>query len=289
MARLAIGHPTTHGPPLGRRDTDTPFNTAPQLRAQLVQLQNTLSLLMNKPAFLLQPLGSAHRQKATQKKRVTTIHRHFHKQLLESLTTSPVDSAVPFSQAASHTGPHLMQPSTKADEAADRCVRVAVARRLMLPHPAGANPADLVRTCPNKSAAGQICTKQVDGTAAPLLRLSVRRRCRLQACCSGQMPSRCDTLTQWHQGADRTGGASPHSYRERSAGARAHGPFFLTSTVPPRTWMSPHCASFFQQPGALCCSQHPPMSPPDPCSFTSPCVSSGSTRIIFLLSPGTSL
>ena len=117
------------------QDTDTLFNTAPQLRAQLVQLQTTLSLQMNKPAFLLQPLGSALRQKTTQKKLVTKIHRHFHKQLLESLTTSPVDSAVLHSQAASHTGPHLMQPSSKADEADDRCFRVAAARRLMLPTP----------------------------------------------------------------------------------------------------------------------------------------------------------
>ena len=51
------------------RDTDTLFNTAPQLRAQLVQLQTTLSpLQMNKPAILLKPLGSAIRQKTTQKK-----------------------------------------------------------------------------------------------------------------------------------------------------------------------------------------------------------------------------
>ena len=130
------------------RDTDTLFNTAPQLQAQLVQLQTTLSLQMNKPAFLLKPLGSALRQKNTQKKRVTTIQRHFHKQLLESLTTSLVDHSVLLSQAASHTGPHLMQPSSKAYDAEDRSFRVAVAWRLMLPHPAAANPADVVRTGP---------------------------------------------------------------------------------------------------------------------------------------------
>ena len=39
------------------RDTDTHFNTAPKLRAHLVQLQTALSLQMNKPAFLLKPLG----------------------------------------------------------------------------------------------------------------------------------------------------------------------------------------------------------------------------------------
>ena len=130
------------------QDTDTLFNTAPQLRAQLVQLQTTLSLQMNKPALLLKPLGSALRQKTTQKKRVTTFQRHSHKQLLESLTTSPVDSAVLFTQTASHTGANLMQPSREADEADDRCFRVAVAKRLMLPYPAAANPADVVRTGP---------------------------------------------------------------------------------------------------------------------------------------------
>ena len=49
-----------------------------------------------------------------------------------------------------------MQPSSEAYEAEDRCFRVAVARRLMLLHPAAANSAGVVRTCPkkNKSAAG---------------------------------------------------------------------------------------------------------------------------------------
>ena len=75
---------------------------------------------MNKPAFLLTPLGSALRQKTTQKKRVTTIQGHFHKQLLASLTTSPVDRAALLSQSTSHTGAHLMQPSSGAYEAEDR-------------------------------------------------------------------------------------------------------------------------------------------------------------------------
>ena len=55
-----------------------------------------------------------------------------------------------------------MQPSREAYEAEDRSFRVAVARRLMLPHPATANRAGVVRTCTNNSAAGQICTKPVD-------------------------------------------------------------------------------------------------------------------------------
>ena len=55
-----------------------------------------------------------------------------------------------------------MQPSSEAYEAEDRCFRVSVARRLMLPHPAVANSANVVQFCPNKSAAGVICNKPVD-------------------------------------------------------------------------------------------------------------------------------
>ena len=38
-------------------DTDSLFRSTPQLRAQLAQLQTTLSQQMNKPAFQLKPLG----------------------------------------------------------------------------------------------------------------------------------------------------------------------------------------------------------------------------------------
>ena len=55
-----------------------------------------------------------------------------------------------------------MQPSSEAYEIEDRCFRVSVARRLMLPHPAAANPADVVQFCPNKSVAGVICNKPLD-------------------------------------------------------------------------------------------------------------------------------
>ena len=55
-----------------------------------------------------------------------------------------------------------MQPSSETYEAEDRCFRVSVARRLMLPHPAAANPADVAQFCPNKSAAGVICNKPMD-------------------------------------------------------------------------------------------------------------------------------
>ena len=143
-------------------DTDTLFNTAPRLRAQLVQLQTTLSLQMNKPAFLLKPLGAGLRHKATQKKRVTTIQRHFHKQLYDSLTTTTVDRVVLLSESTSHTGANLMQPGSEAYEVEDRCFRVAIARKLMLSHPAAPNAADDAQSCPNKSAAGLGCSKPVD-------------------------------------------------------------------------------------------------------------------------------
>ena len=52
-------------------DTDSLFNATPSLRTQLAQLQTTLSLHMNKPAFQLKPLGAALRQKTT---RETSLH-----------------------------------------------------------------------------------------------------------------------------------------------------------------------------------------------------------------------
>ena len=55
-----------------------------------------------------------------------------------------------------------MQPSSEAYEAEDRCFRVSVARRLMLPHPAAPNATGVVQSCTNKSAAGLICNKPVD-------------------------------------------------------------------------------------------------------------------------------
>ena len=144
-------------------DTDSPFSSStPQLRAQLAQLQTTLSLQMNKPTFQLKPLGAALRLKTTQKKQVSTIQRNKHPQAFLQQPHRHTEQAILLSQSTSHTGAHLMQPSSETYEAEDRCFRVAVARRLMLPHPVAANPADVVQFCPNKSAAGVICNKPVD-------------------------------------------------------------------------------------------------------------------------------
>ena len=117
---------------------------------------------MNEPTFHLKPLGAALRLKTTKKKQVSTIQRNIHKQFYNSLTDTPTKQAILLSQSTSHTGAHLMQLSSEAYEAEDRCFRVSVARRLMLPHPAAPNAADVVQFCTNKSAAGVICNKPVD-------------------------------------------------------------------------------------------------------------------------------
>ena len=149
-------------------DTDTLFNAAPRLRAHKAQLQTTLSLQMNKPTFQLKQLGAALRLKITQKKQqVSAIQRNLHKQISDSLTDTPVERSVLLSQSTSHTGAHLMQPSSEAYEAEDRCFRVSVATRLVSPHMAAPIATDVVQSCSKKSAAGLICNKPVD-TAAPL-------------------------------------------------------------------------------------------------------------------------
>ena len=63
-------------------DTDSLFSSTPRLRAQLAQLQSTLSQQMNKPTFQLKPLGAALHQKNTQKKRVSH-HSKKHPQAIQ--------------------------------------------------------------------------------------------------------------------------------------------------------------------------------------------------------------
>ena len=82
---------TTHSP-----DTDSLFSSTPQLRAQLAQLQTTLSQQMNKPTFQLKPLGAALRLQTTQKKQVSTIQRNIHKQFYNSLTDTPLNKLFSF-------------------------------------------------------------------------------------------------------------------------------------------------------------------------------------------------
>ena len=148
----------THSP-----DTDSLFRSTPILRAQLTQLQSTISQQMNKPTFLLKPLGAALRLQTTQKKQVSTIQRNIHKQFYNSLTDTPTEQAIFLSQSTSHTGAHLMQPSSEAYEVEDRCFRVSVARRLMLPHPVECRRCYLQQTSGSETAS--------------LLWLPIRRRC----------------------------------------------------------------------------------------------------------------
>ena len=177
-------------------DTDSLFRSTPLLRAQLTQLQSTLSQQMNKPSFQLKPLGAALRLQTTQKKQVSTIQRNIHKQSYNGLTDTPTEQAILLSHSTSHTGAHLMQPSSEAYEIEDRCFRVSVARRLMLPHPAAANPADVVQFCPNKS--GGCDLQETSGPAtAPLLWLPIWRRCWSQTCSTGAMPCGYHSFAQW--------------------------------------------------------------------------------------------
>ena len=112
-------------------DTDSLFSSTPLLLAQLAQLQSTLSQQMNKPTFQLKPPGAALRLQTTQKKRVSTIQRNIHKAILQQPHRRTTEQAILLSQSTSHTGAHLMQPSSEAYEVEDRCFRVSVARRLM--------------------------------------------------------------------------------------------------------------------------------------------------------------
>ena len=66
-------------------DTDSLLSSTRQLRAQLAQLQTTISQQMNYTTSLLKQLGAALRLKTTQKKQVSTIQRNIHKQLYNSL------------------------------------------------------------------------------------------------------------------------------------------------------------------------------------------------------------
>ena len=110
MARVAVDHSHTNGnnPVTGHRFL---FSATPRPRSQQAQLQTTLSIQMNKPAFQLKPLGAALRLQTTQKKQVSTIQRNIHKQLYDSLAETPPERAILLLQSTTHTGAHLMQPS----------------------------------------------------------------------------------------------------------------------------------------------------------------------------------
>ena len=161
MACVAVGHPfiDDYNPISGHRFTLS-FNTTTTCPTHPTSIHH---LPTNEQTHLpTQTTWSSSTPPNHQKKQVSTIQRNIHKQLYNSLTDTPTEQAILLSQSTSHTGAHLMQARSEAYEIEDRCFRVSVARRLMLPHPVAANPADVVQFCPNKSAAGVICNKPLD-------------------------------------------------------------------------------------------------------------------------------
>ena len=96
-------------------DADTLFTSTPQLRAQLAQLQTTLSRQMTTPAFLLKPLGPALRTTTIPKKGLS--HPFNHNYTNKSLTATPQPlSAQPYSSLNRHPTPgaHLLQTQQRS-------------------------------------------------------------------------------------------------------------------------------------------------------------------------------
>ena len=161
MARVAVDHLHVNG-----NNPVTGYRLSLQFNSTTTSSTSTTpnhSLHTNEQTHLpTQTTWSSPPPETTQKKQVSTIQRNIHKQFHNSLTDTPTEQAILLSQSTSHTGAHLMQPSSEACEAGDRCFRVSVAMRLMLPHPAAPNAADVVQFCPNNSAAAVICNNPVD-------------------------------------------------------------------------------------------------------------------------------
>ena len=148
---------------VGSADTDTLFNVAPRVRAQLAQLQTTLSQQMNKPAFLLETSWRCPSPKSHTKRSMSPEFNDIStSNFLKASRTHPL-TVLCFSYNPPHT-PELTScsPAAKRTRPRTAVFRVAVARRLMLPHPAAPNAADVVQSCSKKSAAGLICNKPVD-------------------------------------------------------------------------------------------------------------------------------
>ena len=181
-------------------NADTLFASTPQLRAQLTRLRTTLSRQTKSPAFLLKPRGPAIHTNTTPKHLSNPsnynstnnrrqprhcIHQHSHTHL-PNPTPTPV-----------HTSNN---PTAKPTNPKDRCFRVSMATRLMLPHPAVPGPSGIATACPNESATGLICAKPVDAHQhlCSGCRYSGGRRSPPRR--SGPMPCRRHSNAQRHQG-----------------------------------------------------------------------------------------
>ena len=118
---------------------------------------------MNKPAFLLTAL----RLQNTQKTQVSTIQETFASNYLKA---SPHHNLL-------HT-PELTSCSPAAKRTRLRiALRVSVAKRMVLPHPAAANAADVVQSCSKKKCGGCDLQQTSGPETASLPRLQVRRWC----------------------------------------------------------------------------------------------------------------
>ena len=108
----------------------------------------------------LKPLGPALRTNTTQKRVVTSIQKHLHKQLLKRHVTSPMSRAILICLHPTLV-PICYNPTAKPTKPK------TVVSACPLPggsycHPAPPDLSGVVLACPNKRATGQICGKSVD-------------------------------------------------------------------------------------------------------------------------------
>ena len=161
MARVAVDHSHTDGNnrvtghrfPLQRNTTAKSPTGATPNHPFTANEQNSLptQTTWSSPS----PKKTLKRNKSPLSKGIST----------SNFTTTSLTS--PLSAPSSyHDPPHTLVRTScnpaEAYDAEDRCFRVSVARRLMLPHPAAPNASDVVQSCTNESAAGLICNKPVD-------------------------------------------------------------------------------------------------------------------------------
>ena len=96
-------------------DTDSLFNAAPRLRFQLAQLQNTISVQMNEPAFQLKRLGAALRLQTTPKE--TSLHHP--KERTQTIVQQPLPTHQ-LSAPSSYHNPHHTLVRTSCNHAVKR-------------------------------------------------------------------------------------------------------------------------------------------------------------------------
>ena len=219
MACMAIGHSHINGNNVTRHRHPFQQGTTTQ--------SPTWSPQMNKPAFLLKPLDAALRHKKNHTKNVC---HHNPTTFPQATSWKPhhhtcCRAVLLFTIHLTHRSPpHAAQ------------LRSVRGRGPLFPCCRG-QEMDVATSCNFQSSrcgsilhqqkrSGPNLPKSSGSTAAPLLWWSVRSRRRTLVCRCGQMPSRCDTLTQQHQRSNRTGGVGSHPRREWTAEARAHGPCF---------------------------------------------------------------